>query len=700
MTRPALISLLICLAAAAKSAEAQRLVPTFFPEQRSINVRDPSQLQKSRIPDSLPPSSVSNPLPELQPIQLSLDDAIRMSIGHVDVVRVLAGTTATNSGRTIYDPAATNTAIDQENAIFDPTLSINNTRNRLENPLSVFDPMNPGQSLITGFRNDSFNTSTNLTKQNAFGGTVGVGFDASPTQFTPGTFPLNPVNRSSTNINYTQPLLQGGGLGPNLAPIVLARIDTERSYFQLKDAMQENVRGVIEAYWSLVAARTDVWARRTQVEQLAEILRRTDAALRAGGIEDSINKVNAADKAQAQSALANFRAILITSEANVIQREAALRNIAGLAPSDGARLIPNTPPQTERFLPDWQSIVELACERRPDVIELKLILEADQQHWQIARNNALPRLDAVSQYRWNGLDGTMPNGSSLSSAAGAFTDWTLGVNFSVPLGLRQSRAALRARELIIARDRANLQQGLHNSIHQLATSVRSLDQAYEQYLAYREARQAASVNLKFQVGTRAAGRSLLINVLQAVSDWGNLISAEAGALTQYNTLLATLERQTGTILETHAVVFYEERYGSIGPLGRFCDDVCYPLDMRPTLNADRYPTGEQPSEETFDLQKPGNLRENLRGLNYDDIKLPTREEIMREQSIPPSPQPKPELDPSPAPASAIPRSPEATNSESTSLDAGTTRLNTIVGETLHSQSWFSRLGRLPKPVAH
>lgn len=692
MTRPALIALLICLATAAKSADAQRLVPTFFPEQRSINVRDPSQLARSRIPDSLPPSSVSNPQPELQPIQLSLDDAIRMSIGNVDVVRVLAGTTATNSGRTIYDPAVTNTTIDQQNATFDPMLSINNTRKRLENPLEVFDPMNPGQSLITGFRNDTFNTSTNLTKQNAFGGTFGVGFDASPTRYTPGTFPLNPVNRSSTNINYTQPLLQGGGLGPNLAPIVLARIDTERSYFQLKDSMQEHVRGVVEAYWSLVAARTDVWARRTQVEQLTEILRRIDATVRTG-------TGNTADRAQAQLALANFRANLIASEANVIQREAALRNIAGLAPTDGARLIPNTPPQTERFLPDWQSIVELACERRPDVIELKLILEADQQQWQIARNNALPRLDAVSQYRWNGLDGTMPNGSSLSSASGAYTDWTLGVNFSVPLGLRQSRAALRARELIIARDRVNLHQGLHSSIHQLATSVRSLDQTYEQYLAYREARQAARENLKVQVAKFVTGTVLFINVQQAVTDWGNLISAEASALTQYNTLLATLERQTGTILETHAVVFFEERYGSIGPLGRFCDDVCYPMNMRPTPNADHYPPGEKPSEETFDLQQPGNLREKLRGLNYEDIKLPTLEEIMREQGVPPAPQPKP-VPESPPPASPTsPRPPATPNTEATPPHAGTTRPRTPPGETVHSKSWFNRLSRLPQPAS-
>ena len=86
-------------------------------------------------------------------------------------------------------------------------------------------------------------------------------------RFRPGVFPLNPENRTLLDLSFTQPLLQGGGTAANLAGIVIARIDTERSYFQFKDSVQEMVRGVIEAYWSLVFARTDLWARDRQVEQ-------------------------------------------------------------------------------------------------------------------------------------------------------------------------------------------------------------------------------------------------------------------------------------------------------------------------------------------------------------------------------------------------------------------------------------------------
>ena len=198
----------------------------------------------------------------------------------------------------------------------------------------------------------------------------------------------------------------------------------------------------------------------------------------------------------------------------------------------------------------------------------------------------------------------MPVGERLRSQPGAFTDWSLGVNFSVPLGLRQARAGLRRHELLIARDRANLDQGVHAAVHELAITVRNLAQYHEQYNAYREMRTAAYRNLEGQQSRVGVGAVDFLYYLLAITDWGNAISNEAHTLAQYNVELATLERQTGTILETHGVAFYEERLGSLGPLGRWCQDVCYPADLRPTDNVDRYPVSQQPSENFFDLRQP------------------------------------------------------------------------------------------------
>lgn len=602
-------------------AHAQRLFPTVMPEAHEIRVRDPATLPQYRLPQVPPPSTVFRTDPATERRDLSLDEAIRVALVNEGVVRVLAGTTAVASGQTIYSPAISNTAIDDANARFDPTVSVTNAWNRRETPVAAFDPNDPTQALIGGPRNDNYNLSANVSKRNATGGVLNFGVNTNPTRLQPGIFPLNPATPSSAQLSYTQPLLQGSRIGPNMAPIVVARINTEVSYFQFKDSVQEQVRGVAEAYWALVFARTDVWARRRQVETAAEAVRRIEARVK-------VEFDNRADLAQARVSLANFRVQLVTAEANMLQREAALRNILGLPPSDLTLIVPTTPPNSDLLEPDWDALVELAAERRPDIIELKLILEADQQLILQARNNALPQLDAVALYRWNGLSGVMPNGVDLQTRAGQFTDWTLGVNFSVPLGLRQGRAGLRRRELLLAQDRANLDQGLFAATHLLATNVRALARAYAQYQALKEARAAARVNLNAQVLRYRTGQAILINVLQAITDWGNAVSAEASALSDYNTQLANLEQQTGTILESHGIAFSEEQYGSISPLGRWHKDAYYPSALRPEGNADRYGAADEPAEQSYNLELPPSWKDRSLRLPEDlrdrpPIEIPT-----------------------------------------------------------------------------
>jgi outer membrane protein TolC len=590
------VAFAVLFTCSAKFANAQGVLQFVFPEERAIEIRDPAELRPARIPNTPPPPTVST-REELPPRYLSLDEAIRSGLANSEVVRVLNGVSAGASGRTIYDPAIQSTTVDDARAAFDPTVRANNSFNRVDRP------SNSNGTSIIGPQGDNYNLDFGMSKKTVTGGAFNLGVNVLPSRQAQDPFVLpnptflNPRTTSSADMSFTQPLLRGRGYAVNVVPIVLARIETERSYFQLKSGVQDLVRGMIEGYWSVVFARTDAWARRQQEMQSKGALDLAEARLRAG-------LAHLGDVAQARLAYHNFRASLVTAEANLLQREAALRNVLGFPPYDPDQLVPVTPPELNRITPDWTEMLTLAQERRPDLIELKLILEADEQRLIQSRNQALPQVDAVALYRWNGLEGEVPAGTTLRSRPGQFTDWTLAVNFSVPLGLRQSRAALRRQELVISRDLANLDQGVHAVSHFIAENLRNLAQFYEQYEAFHAAREAAETNLQRQYAEYRNGRTILLNLLQAITDWGNAVSAEAQALLQYNTELANTEVQTGTILETHGVRFYEERFGAIGPLGRLAHDRSYPGSMPPTLNYDRYPATERPSEEVFNLQTP------------------------------------------------------------------------------------------------
>jgi outer membrane protein TolC len=581
-----------------------------LPEQLSIDYRDPSQFPPAKIPDNAPPRTVANPQPETPVWELSLDEAIRVALVNARVIRVLSGTTAVSSGQTIYDAAITNTTIDQAQATFDPTLKWNNTWSRTDSPLGSFSSNNFQQSTILSTPQDAYLSDFGITKTNVLGGQWSLDWTANPMRFSgsnasfaglfPGTIPaspLNPQDPTALTLSYTQPLLRGGGFPVNMAPIVIARLNAEQSFFQYKDSTQELVRSVITAYWNLVQARITVWASKIQVEQSGEAFRRAEAQLKTGLAAIS-------DVAQARVTYTQFKAALISNEANVLTQEGALRNLLGLPPNDNRNIVPVSAPTTQRLKSEWNSLIRLAEQRRPDIIELKIITEADQQRLLQAQNQVLPQLNLVGAYTFNGLDGTMGSGSTISTGPGQFSNWSIGVNFSVPFGLRQGRAQVRQGKLMIARDRANVEQSVHAAIHQLAATIRDLDSAYEQYVAYRETRDAATANLRtqFDLFKQGGPKSVIyLNVLQALNDWGNAVSSEAQQLLLYNTALATLERQTGTILETHGLVFFEERFRAAGPL--LCTEM-YPYAQPPTGTPQLYPGTGQPGEESFDLKNP------------------------------------------------------------------------------------------------
>jgi len=615
----------LAFAIAANNAQAEW--PGVVPERTNLSVRRPHEFSPAPLRHTLPPPVVGQAYLDRPQWRMSLDEAIGLALANSEVVRVLS-TGNGNSGSTVYDAAQSHTAIDEQQGVFDPTLTLQNNFTGTDTPNAVLDPTNPTGTRFVGGSAENHNFEMTLSQRYFNGGNASMRVSALGTRFPPpGVRALNPRNSSQVELTYVHPILRGAGWAVNRAPIVLAQLDTERTYYQYQDATQELVRGVIEAYWSVVFARTDLWARQKQLESF-------EAAFERQAARGEEGFANASEVAQTKVAFANSRASVISAEANLLTREAALRNILGIAPYGEQRFTPVTAPLDRRLDIDWDQMLIVASEQRPDLIQLKLALESDNQRLIQAENQTLPQLDATAQYRWNSLGGISPSGAPVASGGG-FDDYTLGLTFSTPLGRRASRASLRRQQITIARDRANLQQGLHGVSHVLANNLRTLALNWEQYEAFKEVREAATINLEQQLGEYDAGRAIFLNVLQAITDWGNAVSSEANALTQYNTALANLERQTGVILQTHGVSFFGESYSSVGPLIRFCKCRDYPYRLPPVGPATRYGGGDEPSEEAFDLRTPE---------KPERARLPEQPPNLRPLPVPePQPLPVPDM---------------------------------------------------------
>ncbi len=588
VTHRGVLALLLLLGFHPLRVDAQRLSEPdhcIFPEQRRISTRSPEGIWPIPPAPTRAPPTVAAPKCLGTPLQLALDDAIRIALSNAEVIRVLGG----SSGRTVYDPAIVNSQVDVQRSSFDPQLTIDNfyrhnetytPRIRLPGPVAGIDVA----------ESDAYNLAASVTQRKVSGTQLTGSLSVSPTDSDLAGV-LDPQTPTTLSLGAVKPLLRGANRYANRAPIVIARLDTEQSYYQLKDSVQEMIRGVIEGYWAIVAAKVNVWATRQQIEQLEFALNFFEA-------QQEVGRANAGETAQTQVSLANFRASLISAEANLLNNEAVFRNLLGLPPAGAECLVPVTPPLSEQQSFDWESLVAVAEQHRPDLIQLKLQIEADEQRLLIADVNALPTVNAVANQSVRGLAGKSTFTGDTFGRFGA-ADVQVGLQVAFPWGLRADRANLRAAQISLSRDRAILRQQLHSVRHSIAQSVRNLEQFYAQYEAFKKVREAARVSLDLQFQQFRTGRTTYLNVLRAVTDWGNAVSSEANALASYNIELAGLKRQVGTIIEDHGVRFYEDQFGSQGPR---CDDVCYPESIKSSENQSRYETGDRPSEDNFDLE--------------------------------------------------------------------------------------------------
>ncbi|MFN5437117.1 MAG: TolC family protein, partial [Planctomyces sp.] len=247
--------------AAGLAAQQGLLQAQVVPEDETrIRWSQSNAASRYRRPSGPEPVTVATKESAAEEQYLSLNEALRRALENSEVIRVLAGVTATSSGRTIYDTAIAVTPIDIAKAKFDPVFQANSTQRRNETPF--LDPLTPAIDGLTTAGNDY---GVKVTDRNLLGGTAAIGADNRWDSRDIGGFSSR--NQPVMSVSYTQPILAGAGRAANEAPIVAARLQQEQSYFQFKDAMQRLVRDVIAAYWLLVQARTELWAREIQVEQ-------------------------------------------------------------------------------------------------------------------------------------------------------------------------------------------------------------------------------------------------------------------------------------------------------------------------------------------------------------------------------------------------------------------------------------------------
>jgi outer membrane protein TolC len=518
--------------------------------------------------------------------QMTLREAIEIALRNSNVVREIRGQVVPTAVGTAYDPAIAETRVQQELARFDTSMIFNLFWGKEELPLnSNVAPGGGTVNIATGnpfiFRQDTFGSVAgrntllqgtgdilSLRKLLATGGELNFGFNTDYTlsNVPEGNRAFRAAYETRFFTSFRQPLLQGAGVDVNRAPIIIARLQADKSLWDFKQLISQLIRDVEQKYWELVISEAQYQAMDKAIELSTEAVDRLKLGLEAG-------TGNEADLIQAEQQLETLQSERINALSGgsllspskqrliggpVLQVEQQLRALLGLPSSDGCRIVPADEPEVAPVELDWYNIVIDAYTYNPELQGAKLIVAARRQALTIAADGLKPRLDAVIRKDFNGLGSEFDDSIKMINHEG-FGAWYYGLQFQYTFGYRAASGLLQQRRLELDQERAVLRAKAQEIEHTLAEQYRQVIARFDSWTKSHRALELAERRVRMQrLLYDAEKERALEQYLDAVQKYADAVTEEVANRSAYQIALINLEVTKGTIFKFNNVHVHED----------------------------------------------------------------------------------------------------------------------------------------------
>jgi outer membrane protein len=383
-------------------------------------------------------------------LSLSLRDAIELALennpditvnryyswmAETDILRTKGGGTQ-RGVNVVQTPIA---FADAPTLSFDPLLTSNTSIDSRRLPVN--NPLTSGTGASVGTTASFLSTHTGILNvgysQNFHLGTsISLFLDTTRTSTTSAAVLFNPSVQSIGELSVSQPLLNGFGRTVNQRYINVAIITKKVVDYAFQQSLITDITAVENDYWELVFARGNVDVQ----------VRAVDLAQRL--YDDNKRQVEVGTLApieivRAEAQLATAQQGLITAQTAQRQEQSLLMSVIARDPVAPAlkdvEIIPTdavqTPPQIEN-LPLADAVSE-AVAKRPDVLESKTNIDADDINVRASHNGLLPTLTLSGFVASTGLGGNASIFSTPTPVNNASTQ-IVGANSAPLLVLNQN----------------------------------------------------------------------------------------------------------------------------------------------------------------------------------------------------------------------------------------------------------------------
>ena len=456
-------------------------------------------------------------------------------------------------------PLIRETSITEADATFDWHAFMETRWNDLSEPV--------GNRLTTGgpsrFRDHHWTYGAGARRKNTLGGQFEIAQQFGHQSNNP--IFLEPDNQGTARLtfSYTQPMLQGAGKVYNTSLTLLAAIDTKIAQDEFVRQLQSHLQQITEAYWTLHLERGALLQKKRVYERAMSTLQEVEGRQPIDAVESQVVRIRAAFTERGAELVRAYTAVR-----NAQERIHALVNDPNMATVESIELIPTDVPTQASVPVDMHTALSTALRNRPEIGQAIQRIKSSGIRLNMAKNELLPRLDAVLETYLSGLRGN----SGVAEAWGRqFSEgepgYTVGLQYNIPIGRRAPKARLQRRRLELRQLEHQFQATVESLMAEVKIAVREVSTSFREAHAKYESMLAAERQLEFiqERWKRLPGEDRTVglyleDLLKAQERLAEKEFSFLEAQTSYNLSLNNLKRATGTLLQSEQIV-----------QGRMCD---------------------------------------------------------------------------------------------------------------------------------
>lgn len=403
---------------------------------------------------------------------------------------------------------------------------------------------------------------------------------------------FNPQVYTELAIGFTQPLLNGFGRRVNSLFIRIARNDQKAADSIFRQQVINTMGTVLNDYWDFLSDKENVRVKEQALAYSQKLLEDNKKQVTIGTLAP-ISVV------QAESEVASDQQALIVAQTTLQQqgeliKTALTKRVEGDLTSAQVETLDKLPEPKPDDVPPIDEALRLAFANRPEIEQTELNLKDEDYNLAARRNSLLPTLNLYGTYAATGLSGhqaicaegqgalatyceTGPetygpplgittNGVSQAlsqTLQGRYTNYSLGVNLSIPIRNRQAQADM-ARALLERRQlETQLQQTKNNIAQAVRSAVIGVIQAKAQIDAAVKASAYAQQSLEAEQKKFQLGESTVFLVIQAQRDLATAEGNEVTARSTYAKAITSYQQSVGTILHDYNVELSDAIEGKV-----------------------------------------------------------------------------------------------------------------------------------------